>query len=113
MAASLQNDWIRYGKENWLWLVPDEWPGEMPYPWCVRYKALHRFHFHANKVFLRSLFLRANAVHQISKDLPDPTATPEVFQDYPSIQDKLSAFFERQVDDADSVVIQNSADAEE
>ena len=66
------------------------------FPLGVRLSTLHGFCFYVNKIFLRSRFLRATAVHTISPDLPDPSATPEKIEECPSLKAKPGAFFASQ-----------------
>ena len=73
------------------------------YPLGVRLSTLHGFCFYVNKIFWRSRFLRATAVHKISPDLPDPSATPEKIEECPSLKAKPGAFFASQEEGAESI----------
>ncbi|CAE6944457.1 unnamed protein product [Symbiodinium sp. CCMP2592] len=88
---------------QWVQLCSEEAMQSQQYPCAVQLSALHNFCFNVRTIFLRSLFLRANAAHKVSQDLPDPCAAPEKFEDCPSLQAKLEAFFVSQGEGAGSI----------
>ncbi|CAE7895492.1 unnamed protein product [Symbiodinium necroappetens] len=107
VAQSIQDEYlqcdVRSKPPSWVQVHHLEAIPWQTYPSCVMLGALHGFCFYVNKIFLRSLFLRANAVHKISPDLPDPSATPEKFEECPSLKAKLGAFFASQEEGAQSI----------
>ena len=72
----------------------------------VKFKDLQGFQFNVKRVFLRSLFVRAYAVHAENKSLPDPCAKLRSFESCTSFQEKMQAFYSRQVADPDTEVIE-------
>ncbi|CAE7663015.1 unnamed protein product [Symbiodinium microadriaticum] len=107
VAQRIQHEYLQCGVHNkcpsWVQVNHSEAISLQEYPHGVRLSTLHAFCFYVNTIFLRSLFLRATAVHKISLDLPDPSATPEKFEECPSLKAKLSRFFASQEEGAESI----------
>ena len=107
VAQSIQGEYLQCHMHSrhpaWVQVNHLEAMRSQEYPCAVRLSTLHGFCFNVNKIFLRSLFLRATAVHKTSPDLPDPSATPEKFEECPSLKAKLSAFFASQEEGAESI----------
>ena len=107
VAQSIQDEYLQchvHSKcPSWVQVNHLEAMSLQKYPLGVRLSTLHGFRFYVNKIFLRSLFLKATAVHKISPDLPDSSATPEKFEECPSLKAKLGAFFASQEEGAESI----------